>query len=361
MNKVNILFAGHLSGHGGAERSMTLVANALASKGNIVALSSFGDNNVVYEIDKAVRFVFIPDKKNGWFGKAFGRLWGLWNLLRAIRPDVVVCFWLEMCVFAVLLSPLLGHKVVYSERGDPNDDEYSGWLGHVRDIVLPFVTAVVFQTVGARQYFSKTIQKKSTIIPNSVNVGNVPIVLNGQREKTIVTVGRLHAQKNQELLIDAFADIHERFPGYRLLIYGSGPLKATLDAQIKRLWLNAVVELAGEVKSINEKIGKASLFVLSSNYEGMPNALMEAMALGLPCVSTDCPPGGPASIIRHGENGLLCPIKSRKALAECMTAMLVDREYAENLALNARGIVHSHSPEKIYQGWHEFIRKTVYG
>jgi glycosyltransferase involved in cell wall biosynthesis len=147
------------------------------------------------------------------------------------------------------------------------------------------------------------------IIPNPINPEFNVKPFSGKRRKIITSVGRLSEQKNQHVLIEAFSRIEKDFPDYELVIYGEGNLRETLENQIKTLKLENKVKLPGVKKNIKNEIYDCSLFVLPSLYEGMPNALMEAMALGLPVISTDCPCGGPRFLI-HNYNGLLVKVNN---------------------------------------------------
>jgi glycosyltransferase involved in cell wall biosynthesis len=173
----------------------------------------------------------------------------------------------------------------------------------------------VFQTEDAAKYFEGIIKCDSKIIPNPINPKFIKEPYKGEREKNIVTVGRLESQKNQKMLIEAFGKIESKYPEYSLLIYGDGSKKEELQDLIKEKGLENKVILKGKIDDVENVIDKAKMFVLSSDYEGMPNALMEAMALGLPCISTDCPCGGPRYLMENGKSGLLVPVGNSDAMA----------------------------------------------
>ena len=217
---------------------------------------------------------------------------------------------------------------------------------------------IVFQTNDAMNYFSEDIRKKGIIIPNPLN----PIFLNsyyeGKRKKTIVSVGRLEEQKNQLMLIRAFSKISKEFNEYNLKIYGEGTLRSKLQNEIDRLELNEKVKLCGISNNIKEDIKDASLFIITSNYEGMPNALMEAMALGLPVISTDCPCGGPKFLIENKKNGILIPVGDEKVLIESIRMILNNNKFAIQIGKNALEIGEKLSPNIINQKWNDLIREV---
>lgn len=353
--KKKIVFLGFLPGFGGAEKSMIMTANGLSELGNDVTIISFKDNNVVYEIDNRVKYIFIPDHTGKKIKKQFYRFLDLKAKLAKIKPDIVISFWLQPAIFVAILSKFMGFKTIYSERGDPTDKEYKGFLGILRFIFLNLTDGFVFQTQGAKECFSKSIQKKSVVINNPVYIGYNDYRIPKIRRKIIVNVGRLHRQKNQQLLINAFAKISDIFPDYNLEIFGDGELREVLIEQIEQLHLQNRVILKGTTKNLLSEIADASLFVLSSDYEGMPNALMEAMALGLPCISTDCKPGGARELINSGKNGLIVKRNSVEELAKAMEFMLKNKEEAEMMGKNAKEICNTHSFKKIIYKWEEFV------
>ena len=143
------------------------------------------------------------------------------------------------------------------------------------------------------------------------------------------------------------------------MIYGEGDKRGELEKLVEELGLKDRISLPGNIRNIADEMEKNSLFVLSSDFEGMPNALMEAMALGLPCVSTDCPCGGPRYLIKNGENGVLVPVGDADALAEAMKKMLHDEDLRIRIGNNARTIQTRLSPEKIYGQWESYIKSIV--
>jgi len=258
------------------------------------------------------------------------------------------------------MNKKIGGKVIYSERGDPGDKEYRGALGIVRKIVLPRIDGFVFQSKGAQSYFDKKIQKRSIVISNPVFIKGEPYPREKERRKAIVTVGRLHPQKNQKLLIDAFGAIAEKIPEYILEIYGEGELKDELQERINRLGLSKRVFLKGTSKDIHKFINSARLFVLSSDYEGLPNTLLEAMALGIPCISTDCRPGGARELIEDGKNGIIVPTNDMERLSTEIEEMIKkdSKEISEYSRL-AQEKAKEFLPTIIFSKWEEYLYTIV--
>lgn len=353
---MKILTVGYLHGAGGAERQVILLSNQMAKRGHDVTLCVLAENKSKYAIDKEVHVVDLSGVES--------RKVSIWKRFKAFRklvltthPDVIVNYNLQSAYFCIVIPKKARGKIVYSERGDPYDSEYSGLLGKVRDLTVKRMDGLVFQSEGARDFFEDRIKQKSVVIHNSVNIPQEQYPLPKIREKRIVNVGRLHPQKNQHLLIEAFAKIASEFPDYTLDIYGDGTLRDELLKQLDDLSLSPRVHLLASCNNVWQHIYTASLFVLTSDYEGMPNALMEAMALGLPCISTDCRPGGARTLIENGISGCIVPIGDSNALAEKMKYLLSHPKEAEQMGKKARHLQDAHNDTAIFNKWDSFLKQ----
>jgi glycosyltransferase involved in cell wall biosynthesis len=226
--------------------------------------------------------------------------------------------------------------------------------------LYPKADGFVFQTADAMAYYKDYIGDRGVVLPNAINNEFVKEPYKGKREKVIVSAGRFSQQKNHLLLIDAFSKISQKHCDYNLVIYGDGELKSKYEERINELKIKGRVFMPGFVHDFGSCILNASLFVLSSNFEGMPNALMEAMALGLPCISTDCPSGGPKYLINDRVNGLLVPLGDSGRLAEAMDVVLSNEELAYRIGNNARRITETLRSDSIYEKWEIYIKKIIY-
>lgn len=355
---MKIVFLSYLHGFGGAEKQNVMLANAMEKRGHDVTLISISSNNNCYQLDDEVKYIFFPDRKSNAF-RILTRYQDIKRMLGKIKPDVTVNFWFQSAYMTAMMKKNTTGKIIYSERGDPGDKEYSGLMGIIRALVLPRIDAFVFQSKGAKTFFNLSVQSRSTIIPNPVFIRPEDYPDVNERRKAIVTVGRLHPQKNQRLLIDAFALISDQIPDYTLEIYGDGVLKEKLQKRINDLGLARRIFLKGASKHIHRLIYDASLFVLSSDYEGLPNTLLEAMALGIPCISTDCKPGGARDIIKHGYNGEIVECGNKMALAQSINNVLNDRNKMEIYRRNGINTMEKFLPKRIYDDWERYIEKTV--
>ena len=350
---------------GGTERVISNLAYYLVEKNDVSILSFSGDKT--YSIDERVKLYsnvdttdFLTEKNK--FKKAFFFLRRVKRFIKykkEIKPDIIVSF-LSMPNYVVLLSNIfVKSKIIITERNDPHVFYSSFRTKFLMNWLYPKTDGFVFQTEKAKQYFKKKIQDKGIVIANPINEKFIGKVYEGERNNTIVTAGRLENQKNHKLLINAFARIVDKYPDYKLIIYGEGSLKEELTNLIKNLNLEDKVLLPGVVSDIEDKIIDARMFVLSSEWEGLPNALMEAMALGLPCISTNCPCGGPEFLIQNDENGILIECNNDKELEQAMLKIIENKEYAIKIGKNASKIAEKLNPSKINNEWEQYIEKIL--
>lgn len=337
-----------------------MLANAMAEGGHDVTLISVSADNNCYQLDQRVKYRFLPDRKTNIL-RLITRYQDIKKQLQELKPDITVNFWFQSAYMTAMMKKSITGKVIYSERGDPGDKEYSGLLGVIRKFTLPQIDGFVFQSKAAQGCFSEAIQKRSTVIPNPVFVRAKDYPEVRERRKAIVTVGRLHPQKNQKLLIDSFALIAGEFPDYKLEIYGEGELKGTLQKYIDDLQLSERVLLKGTSKQLHSLIYDAALFVLSSDYEGMPNTLLEAMALGIPSISTDCKPGGAREIIDDGIDGIIVERNNSVELAKQIKALLDDPEKMSAFSQRSIKGVDRFKARIVYESWSGYFQKLLEG
>lgn len=352
---MKIVFLSYLHGFGGAEKQNIMLANSMAERGHDVTVVSICANDLKYPLNEKINCVFLPDRKTNAL-RVVTRYSDIRRTLKKLNPDVTVSFWFQSAYMTAFMNKRITGKIIYSERGDPGDKEYSGVLGMIRGVSLPRIDGFVFQSKGAQQYFDKRIQKRSVIIPNPVFLnlkesGSIP-----QRRNAIVTIGRLHPQKNQKLLINAFISLVPSLPDdFRLEIYGDGELADSLQQMIDENKMRDRIILMGTSPDVHDKIKDAALFVLSSDYEGLPNTLLEAMALGVPCISTDCRPGGAREIITDGEDGYIVPVGDARRLAEKMLEVIQNKALQERFSALGKEKMKQFVPSVIYDKWEGYM------
>lgn len=277
--------------------------------------------------------------------------------VKKFHPDIYVTFGVPSCLFDIPATIGLMLRHIVCERNDPAHFAGKTSTKIVSRLLMRLANGYVFQTKGAQDYYGGNIARNSVVIPNPVfDVENLPTEpYNGESTKTIVSVGRLNPQKNYLMLINAFKIISEKHPEYRLIIYGEGPERAKEEALIRELNIEDRVLLPGTTKNVYDSIHKASIFVLSSDFEGMPNALMEAMVMGLPCISTDCPCGGPSDLIRNNEDGILIPVNDKNALVNALEYMIDNPEKAKQMGKNAMDIRKRLSVDSVCSMWYSYF------
>ncbi len=282
--------------------------------------------------------------------------------LTKIKPDVI---------FEMLYYPIPYIKkykkinknviVIGSERNNPKKRK-----GKIIDKILckyapRFCDGYVFQTEKVRSMFSKSIQNKSIVIPNPVSITSYKEIDSvNEKEDVISNVGRLHYQKGQDTLIKAFALVHKKYPNVKLKIYGEGQKRKELEQLINELHLNESVILEGNVKNVPTEITKSKIFVFTSRYEGMPNALLEAMACGLPCISTDCD-AGPSEIIKNGVNGYLVNVDDINQIAQKIELLLKDESIRNKFSKEAIKIREEYSFYNIFSKYYKYFKKLTEG
>lgn len=353
--KKTIMFYINSLNRGGAERVILRLAHhfAVANYRSIV-VTSFVDKNEYPVPDGVERISLEQDQiKQSRIKKNIARIKGLRKKVKEIKPDVLISFMCEPNFRAICASVGLRTKRIVSVRNDPNK-EYGGKLGRlVGKVLLPFADGCVFQTKDAQDWFPKRLRNKSTIILNEVDEKFFNVEYKGG--KHIVTVGRLNEQKNQLMLIRAFSKIANDYPEWDLQIWGTGVLEKELNDEIERLGMKEKIFLKGLTTDVPSVLANAGIFVLSSDYEGMPNALMEALAVGVPSISTDCPCGGPKMLIENGKNGFLVPLRDENMLIEYMKKLITDEMLAKNVQEEAVRRSKQFSPDRIFSQWKGYI------
>lgn len=373
---MKILFHINSLGLGGAERVVSILANAFCKKGYEIVLATEWESEREYPLAREIKRISVglsesEDQKSR-VRKIILRHSKLRACIAKEKPDLVISFCVKANYRAAL--SMLGMKIplLVSVRNDPKMDyaphKFSTFLMEKK------AAGCVFQTKDAMSYFSSAFRKKSQIIYNPLNDAfledaeklyyGLPKMPDGSilRTKEIVAVGRITEQKNHKLLVQAFSEIAPNYPDYTLKIYGeqeNASLALDIQNGIKEKGLENRIHLMPPSKQIQNEIADAAFFVLSSDYEGMPNSLIEALALGLPCISTDCPCGGPAMLIQPGKTGLLVPVGDCKALQAAMKKYLDDPDYAANLGNEARAIRESVKESTIVKAWEDFIIEIV--
>jgi glycosyltransferase involved in cell wall biosynthesis len=356
-------------GGGGAERVMATLANAWVVRGNevtLVTLTSARDDR--YPLDRAVRRVALDvARRSSNPVQALGynalRVRALRRAIKAARPDAVISFVANTNALAMIAATGLRVPVVVTERQFVGAEPSRRIWEVLRRLLYRRAAAVVAQTRRCADELEARVGRAVRVIPNPVSPGSGHPAQDAastaeDRTRTLLAVGRLVPAKGFDLLIEAFARIAGRHPGWKLEILGEGPLRESLTRLIAMRGLASHIALPGFSKEVRRAMRRADLFVLSSRFEGLPNALLEAMAEGVACVSFDCT-AGPRELIRHGENGWLVPPEDVGGLAAAFDVLMGDGELRTRLGARAREVCVLYSVSEILDQWNALLASVT--
>lgn len=332
---------------GGAERVISILSRDYAEHGwntDIIVLLS---NRVDYDLHKTTRIIDLTRSARlrvsclpYWF-------FSLRDYAKREQPDIMLTFFPQVSIIAFWACRNLVPKIYASERIDPRYDGRSKVTDLLSKYTYAKLDGMVFQTRLVESYYSNI--RNYCIIPNPIEIRNYALT---KKQKKIVNVGRLAPQKNRKMLITVFAEIAELFPDYALYIYGEGYLRHDLETQARSLGVGNRVFFEGWVANVHECISDAELFVLSSDYEGLSNALLEAMMMGIPCISTDC---AGASEYIDGTNGMVVPVGDSVAMSEAIKRVLEDDYRRDLMGINGKETAKRFSSRAVLEKWHSFM------
>lgn len=342
-----VLISPRLS-HGGSERFTINISRGFSEKGYQVFLLTGPKEEREYLIPKGVHRIellgansFLNDIK------------AVYRYLKKNQIDFCLAVGIYPNLVAGAANVRLKTKIVLLERNAPKQDRLSWKSRFLRKLLYRRGDAFVFQTPDAMKFYSEPIQRKGVVIGNPLKEG-LPY-RSSEPKKEIIAIGRLEKQKNYFVLLRAMKIITEQSPEYCLRIFGEGPCRSEIVSMIKKLKLEEKVYLEGFCDNVHDRIRNSDIFVMSSDYEGLPNALMEAMAMGFPVVSTDCPCGGPKMLIGNDENGILVPVNDSNSLAEAILKYIKEPEFKEEKGNAAKQAMMQYSLDNIMGKWETFL------
>ena len=389
----HIIIVLHSLAVGGAERRLSTVASFIAEQGHEVTMLLIDDPVVKFELDPRVKVVCVnqsPDLTGYDAGKC--ELFRLSQPVKTALSDkirlqaerrfdkkaaavtetelylktrnavplreyirqypeaIVVSFMTVPNISTMMAVKDLPNRALFGDCTDvagefPQDSPYHA----LKKKYYGSANGALLQTPAQRDYYSFLPELPKTVVPNFIRGEQFPERYEGERRKEIVNFCHLIGVKNLPLLIDAFALLRRDHPDYTLAIYGEGGLKQALLEKIDALGLASCAAIRDFDLRVHEKIRDAAMFVSSSDREGISNSMLEAMAIGLPCVCTDCAGGGARMMIEDHVNGLLVPMEDVNALYLAMKEVIENPELAETMSRNAVKIKDRLRPEIICQ------------
>ena len=340
--------------YSGAPTMFMWVAEALHRRGHEVRICTWNTFRTDIKMSEGIKWNDLTPEKNG----MVKRVKRIREVIKDFDPDVSVSFQLDANVYNIIACKGLRTKSVVCERNDPYKPGY--YKLKILKPVFRYADGAVFQLPKARGYYTN-IKVPTVIIPNPiVSKTEIRCKSYDQRKRVIAAHGRIDIfQKRQDVLVDAFAMLVKEYPDYQLQIFGS-QWPGTNDeervrAQISKLGLEEKAFLMGVSKNPQQDIKDAMMWVSTSDFEGISNALMDAMAIGIPVVATDCSPGGAAFLIKNNENGLLVERGNAKAVYEGMKYMIEHPSEADAMGRKAVEIEKELDSEKIAKQWEVYL------
>lgn len=341
-------------GSGGAERVVSVLGKEFVEKGISVEIVMLFTDRIQYSLPSSVKI----RKMHLLTFPLWHRIKRLRALLKQIKKEdkrTSAFVFQDSCLKYVIAASIgLSIYIVSSERNNP----YIKGNSFIQKIkaVLPYLLSshTVFQTPKARAYYKMLPNKKCSIIPN-------PITISNNRWKGIllpsklVSVCRLHEQKNLPMSLEVIDILKKRFPTIHLDIYGEGDLKDMLEQQIKEHHLEENITLCGTTQNVVDKLADASVFISTSDFEGISNSMLEAMSVGMPIICTDCPIGG-AEMMLGDDAGILSPIGNSEMFAAKLAKLLLSETYARSLGQRALLKSYKFSPVNIAEKWLSIIK-----
>lgn len=357
MQDKSILFIINNLDLGGAGKMMKYVINISSAWFKNVSLIEVYAKEASKEIPERVKAFPLGIEVKGVFGFRYKIIKSIRDIVKCEKPDLVLTFVSDMCVNTRIATLGLNTIVCSADRGDPYTETFpwtilTPWAFNKSDYCF-------FQLDKARDCYSAKVQKKSFVIPNVfiARPGNTPY--NGERKKTIVSAGRFVVEKGYDVLIKVFAKVHKKYPEYTMTIYGEGPFIDQYHKLAQELSVDDFITYPGYVKDVAASIREDGVFVLPSRYEGIPNSLIEALSVGIPCVATDCSPGGPMFLTKGGKNGIIVPIDDVEAMTDAVLRIIENPKLAKELEIKGPEILDDLKDEVISKMWYDVFKQIL--
>ncbi len=350
-----LLVVSHGIGGGGAQRVTAMLSNGFSDKGYQVRIVTTSSGSSIYRIREEIEYMPIDARQKISLLRTLYRIREIRKNILDFKPDFILSLSAVPNMLTIIARGFKNIELVVSERTDPSRHP-RGWAAAAcRNYLYRFPKAVIFQTESAMAYFHKSIQNKGVIIPNAV-MQDIPVSIGERRKKKIVGMGALSEQKDWMTAVRAFELVLKKHSEYQLIIYGDGPERTYIEKYISRhKRLRDKVCLPGYTENVHDKIRDAEIFISSSAYDGISNSILEAMAMGMPCVCTDAPAGGARFLIDDGKNGLLVPVGDYKKMHDRIERLIEDKDLANRMGERAMEVRKAYEFHHILDRWEKAL------
>lgn len=341
--------------NGGAGKQLALTANALSQKGHEVFVYSYYGGENQHKLLPSVRFIAqnpVPKTK---LKEYLLTSINIRKQIKQLHPDIAISWRCNAGCFTKIASLGLSVKTIFSERTDPYTE--TSIALKISAYIASFSNGGVFQTEAVRKYYRR-LYSKSVVIHNPFDgmLEKQTFPDYESRKKEIVHIARMViSHKRQDIMLQAFKIFLKNHSGYTLSFYGDGVDLNRVQSMAKEMGIENSVIFHGDVIGAAKKIGTAKLLVLTSDYEGIPNVIMEAFAMGVPVVSTDCSPGGARILIEDSVNGYIAPVGDSTTIARKMSQIVDCKKIAEDFITNSCKKLKLFDPDMIFQKWNTYI------
>ncbi|MBT2163200.1 glycosyltransferase family 4 protein [Zobellia barbeyronii] len=362
MSKTSIAFIIGTLNSGGAERVVSTLSNEFAKKYRVTIIT-FVDFEPFYKLDDKIKVLscYPKSKKSANAIQGVINNYGLYKkiskFIKEEKIELCIGFLTSSNIMAVLASRANNIPVIISERINPNATKKSFIWDKLRRYVYPKADFIIIQTEIIKSFFSSWVNNsKLIILPNPLSPDLKLPISSDTRSNVILNIGRLTDQKGQDVLIKIFSKLNP--VNWQLIIVGEGPKRREYEDLIKDLKMTDKILLVGRQSNISKFYNNSKIFAFSSRFEGFPNALIEAMHMGVPCISTDCPTG-PSELITDGENGFLVKMDNPLEMEDKLKQLLYDKQLREKFSLAANSTVLKFSIKNVAGQWDDVIKDAL--
>ncbi len=358
MKKITIL-VGSLN-PGGAEKTVANLASYLGVKYQ-VDIITWSNNDSHFEVRNSKHIKLRNYSGKNWIVKNVNSFFGLYKYIMSNRNNCYIVFLPVVTILLLLFRRFINGEIIVTIRNYP-PKEYKNWLLKcLNRLLMPMSDGIVFQTEEQKSFFSFMNSVPCAIIPNAISISGSEHSSIINKEKVFIAVGRLDKQKNYLMMIDAVSVVFRKDSRYCLYIYGEGRERNAIEKRIKENEMEERIFLKGITKNISDVLRRSEIFLMTSDYEGISNAMLEAMAEGLPVVCTDSYGGGARSIIKDGENGFLICKGNTIDFCDALLRLTHDDQLRERMGKNAKKSMQKYSDNYIYSKWSQFLEVIFSG